>query len=59
MQYNNIHLLRDIEKGKYQQLTYDGELDEIYNGVPDWLYEGMCLCRDRTFYSKYTSTYNS
>ena len=29
--------------GASQQLTFDGTQNVIYNGVPDWVYEGLHL----------------
>ena len=40
MQYNDIFYLKDIETDNFQRITYDGELDQMYNGIPDWVYEG-------------------
>ena len=43
VQYNDIFYLRDIKNmgpENFVQYTFDGELDQIYNGVPDWVYEG-------------------
>ena len=30
-----------MSPGNFEQYTFDGELDQIYNGVPDWIYEGI------------------
>lgn len=38
---NDIYYLEDIDGKNYEQLTSDGAADVIYNGVPDWLYEGI------------------
>ena len=40
MQENNIYYLPDVEVDEYIEITSDGEIDQIYNGIPDWLYEG-------------------
>ena len=40
VQYNDIFYLKDIETDNFQRITYDGELDQMYNGIPDWVYEG-------------------
>lgn len=37
---NNLYLLNDVESKTYVALTTDGAMDAIFNGVPDWLYEG-------------------
>ena len=37
---NNVYYLEDIDGDEYEQLTSDGETDVIFNGIPDWLYEG-------------------
>ena len=33
------HKLND-EKVETRRLTFDGKAQDIYNGVPDWVYEG-------------------
>ena len=43
VQYNDIFYLKDIETDHFQRLTFDGELDQIYNGIPDWVYEGSYI----------------
>ena len=35
---NNI-FIRDIDGDKVQQVTFDGEINHILNGKPDWVYE--------------------
>ena len=35
---NNIYI-KDLSSANVQQVTYDGEDDEIINGVTDWVYE--------------------
>lgn len=37
---NNIYYLDDINGDDYVKLTSDGETDVVFNGIPDWLYEG-------------------
>ena len=41
VQENNIYYLKDIRSEETIEITTDGEIDQIYNGIPDWLYEGM------------------
>ncbi len=38
---NNVYIHR--ASGEESQLTYDGIDGVIYNGVPDWVYEGLNL----------------
>ena len=40
VQENNIYYLKDIKSEDSLEITTDGEIDQIYNGIPDWLYEG-------------------
>lgn len=41
---NNIYYLEDILNDENPvKVTEDGEDDVIYNGVPDWVYEGRLL----------------
>jgi len=35
---NNIFLF-DIESGNERQITQDGEINKVLNGIPDWVYE--------------------
>ena len=43
MQENNIYHKSDITDNTTPavHITSDGIVDEIYNGVPDWVYEGQ------------------
>jgi len=45
VQYNDIYYLREPINGELLQVTYDGylDIDRIYNGVPDWVYEGKSI----------------
>lgn len=50
---NNIFFRPSVTIAAEIQLTGDGELGIIYNGVPDWVYEGRflsCLCNDDDIY---------
>jgi fibroblast activation protein alpha len=41
---NNIYLVKDVtDTDNIIQLTHDGSVDEIYNGIPDWVYEEEVL----------------
>ena len=43
VQENNIYYqpsLDNTDLENYIQITNDGVKDQIYNGIPDWLYEG-------------------
>ena len=31
----------DVSSNSSQQHTFNGEEDKMYNGIPDWVYEGM------------------
>ncbi|UGU17195.1 S9 family peptidase [Sinomicrobium kalidii] len=37
--FNNNIYIRDLESGKTDQITTDGEKNKIINGVTDWVYE--------------------
>lgn len=39
MQHNNIYYKNIITK-ETKQVTSDGITEEIFNGIPDWVYEG-------------------
>lgn len=40
---NDIYYQSDLtETSPPRQITTNGELDVIFNGVPDWVYEGRC-----------------
>ena len=46
VQENNIYYqpsLENTDLENYVQITNDGVIDQIYNGIPDWLYEGKLL----------------
>lgn len=40
VQNNDIYYKR-LEDEDPVQLTFDGVKDVIFNGIPDWVYEGM------------------
>lgn len=40
---NNIYYRPDAEEKKVIEITNDGLLGHIYNGIPDWVYEGKQL----------------
>ena len=46
VQENNIYYRSSYSNpdSSYQQLTFSGEEQLIYNGVPNWLYGGRCKC---------------
>jgi len=37
---NDVFLLENVQNRKYRRVTSDGIADVVFNGVPDWLYEG-------------------
>ena len=37
----NIYVY-NVTSDELVAITTDGVEDEIYNGIPDWVYEGMC-----------------
>lgn len=45
VQNNNIYYLEDYDyqnpRKQATQITFDGVQDEIFNGIPDWVYEGL------------------
>jgi hypothetical protein len=43
IQYNDIYIRRHPKRGSFDKYTFDGfeNIERIYNGVPDWVYEGM------------------
>ena len=52
VQENNIYYqpsLDNTDLENYIQITNDGVIDQIYNGIPDWLYEGKLLCQSFYF----------
>ena len=59
MQYNDIFYLKDIETDNFQRITYDGELDQMYNGIPDWVYEGNFWLSISVSLSVYRGSYMS
>lgn len=38
---NNIYYMSSVQDESPVQVTTDGEDGVIYNGVPDWVYEGI------------------
>lgn len=42
---NNIYYQSSLDSAP-QQITTSGQIDVIYNGVPDWVYEGMTYSRN-------------
>ena len=38
----NIYVY-NVTSDELVAITTDGVEDEIYNGIPDWVYEGMCV----------------
>ena len=46
---NNIYI-RDLALNKDTQITYDGVIDTIYNGIPDWVYEEEILGTNKAMY---------
>ena len=43
---NDIYLIKDLTKNltdpaSIVQITNNGEMNKIFNGVPDWVYEGL------------------
>lgn len=45
----NIYL-KDLNSGKTSQVTKDGDMKNILNGKPDWIYEEEVLGSDRAIY---------
>ena len=39
---------------QYYQITKDGETNTIFNGVPDWVYEGKVFQVVYVFFNHYT-----
>lgn len=37
---NNIYYRPHAEKQKDYQITFDGVFRSVFNGIPDWVYEG-------------------
>ncbi|WP_299338675.1 S9 family peptidase [uncultured Psychroserpens sp.] len=37
--FNNNLYVKDLNTGKTQQITFDGEKNKIINGITDWVYE--------------------
>ncbi|XP_014238401.1 venom dipeptidyl peptidase 4 isoform X1 [Trichogramma pretiosum] len=46
---NDIYYQR-ISKWETRRVTFDGQLQEIYNGVPDWVYEEEVFGSDKTLW---------
>lgn len=40
MQNNNIYYKKNQFQSSYVQITDTGVMGQIFNGVPDWVYEG-------------------
>ena len=45
---NDIYLIKDLstdlsDPANITQITNNGEINKIFNGVPDWVYEGLKL----------------
>ncbi|XP_053385906.1 dipeptidyl peptidase 4-like isoform X1 [Mercenaria mercenaria] len=59
IQYNDIFYRRDPIKGRFEQYTFDGfdDIDHIYNGVPDWVYEEEILSSDNALWFSPEGTY--
>ena len=46
VQNNDIYLQSNLTTpNTYLQITNNGEMNKIFNGVPDWVYEGDNLTR--------------
>lgn len=54
VQHNNIFYRNDKET---KQLTFDGIPGEIYNGIPDWVYEEEILGSDNAIWWSRDGTY--
>ena len=37
---NDLYLVSDVTNGQSRRLTNDGAFNLIYNGIPDWTYQG-------------------
>ncbi|GAV27881.1 hypothetical protein PMKS-001349 [Pichia membranifaciens] len=48
--YKSNILLQDLKSGKTTQVTKDGDMKNILNGKPDWIYEEEVLGSDRAIY---------
>lgn len=44
MYQNNIYLKQDPREPPIQ-ITTNGKYNEIFNGIPDWVYEGNSILR--------------
>jgi hypothetical protein len=38
---NDIFYIADITVDQSERLTIDGTFNEIFNGIPDWTYQGI------------------
>ena len=38
---NDIFYIADVTVDQSERLTTDGSFNEIYNGIPDWTYQGI------------------
>ena len=47
---NNIYIRDYDDNGEDVQITSDGVLDTIYNGIPDWVYEEEILSTNTAMY---------
>lgn len=50
VQDNDVYYRRDIYSTGAFRLTYTGKPDEIFNGVPDWVYEEEVLFTDHAIW---------
>ncbi|KAL4217252.1 Inactive dipeptidyl peptidase 10 [Mactra antiquata] len=52
IQYNDIYYMKDPTQNDFEQYTFDGfdDIDHIYNGVPDWVYEEEILSSDNAIW---------
>ena len=50
MVYNNNIYVLDVKTREEKQITFDGEVDTIYNGIPDWVYEEEILSTNKAMY---------
>ena len=39
---NNVFIY-DVLSGSSSTVTTDGQVNLLYNGIPDWVYEGMAI----------------
>ena len=41
---NDIYWIESVERPNAIRITSTGEEKIMFNGIPDWVYEGWCVC---------------